>query len=50
MILTARGAAAPEIPLAELQKKLEQEINDQDSHRHLKLVDVDPFLNSWICN
>ncbi len=36
--------------LKQLHKKLEQEIIEQDSHRHLKLVDVDPFLNSWICN
>ena len=33
-----------------LHKALRREIDDQDSHRHLKLIDVDPFLHSWIYN
>ena len=31
-----------------LHNKLKDEITEQDSHRHLKLIDVDPFLHSWI--
>jgi organic radical activating enzyme len=31
-----------------LHTKLVEEIREQDSHRHLKLADVDPFLQSWI--
>jgi organic radical activating enzyme len=32
----------------ELHKKLVEEITEQDSHRTLKLCDVDPFLYQWI--
>ena len=31
-----------------LYKNLRDEISEQDSHRTLKLIDVDPFLYSWI--
>ena len=31
-----------------LHNALKDEITEQDSHRHLKLIDVDPFLHSWI--
>jgi len=31
-----------------LHTKLRAEISEQDSHRHLKLQDVDVFLHSWI--
>ena len=31
-----------------LHNKLKDEITEQDSHRHLKLIDVDPFLHSWV--
>jgi len=31
-----------------LHTKLVDEIREQDSRRHLKLADVDPFLQSWI--
>jgi organic radical activating enzyme len=32
----------------ELHYSLRQEINEQDSHRSLKLNEVDPFLSAWV--
>ena len=34
--------------LKSFHKQLQQEITEQDSHRSLKLSEVDTFLNSWI--
>ena len=32
----------------QLHRQLQQEITEQDGHRSLKLLDVDPFLQAWI--